>query len=277
MAKNATAKLWNPYLWPDGTYRSGPQDVLFYDDFAGTVLNPAKWVGGFDRIQDLVNGEVGGQLPDNVVVNNGLSILSKYVPAGFSIGDSITAPQTVYYSAGQIQQATAPFKYGVIDVRCRMPGGTGLWPLVWMLGFEWQASQPYTANVLGHNWPHAGWCEIDIAEFLGNQRNDNNCAVWFYNANTGNGSSGTGTLPYAADSRFMIYRLEWRANKLEWSVDAEDGNPRTILRTITDPVQIPDVPMYVVLSTATGGTGGGTPNPATFPQTQFVSWVRVAA
>jgi hypothetical protein len=46
------------------------------------------------------------------------------------------------------------------------------------------------------------------------------------------------------------------------------------LRAITDPVQIPNVPMYIVLSTATGGVVGA-PNPATFPQTQSVSRVRV--
>jgi hypothetical protein len=30
-----------------------------------------------------------------------------------------------------------------------------------------------------------------------------------------------------------------------------------------------------VLSTAIGGIGGGTPNPATFPQTYQADWVRV--
>ena len=58
-----------------------------------------------------------------------------------------------------------PFLYGTIEVRAKVPGGVGTWPVIWMLGFEWQASQPYTANIPGHQWPNAGWCEIDIAEF----------------------------------------------------------------------------------------------------------------
>jgi hypothetical protein len=33
--------------------------------------------------------------------------------------------------------------------------------------------------------------------------------------------------------------------------------------------------MYVVINAAIGGTGGGTPNPATFPQVFSVDWVRV--
>ncbi len=277
MAKNANAKSWTElYVWQDGSTHSAPEDApLFYDAFVGSTLNPAKWTGGFDRIQDLVNGEVGGQLPANVIVNDGLEIESKYVPAGFDIGDSETAPQEVFYSAGQIQQATEPFLYGTVEVRCKAPGGEGLWPLVWMLGFEWQDSQPFTANTPGHNWPHAGWCEIDIMEFLSNSRTTNNCAVWFYNSDTGNGSAEGGALDYAADSRFIVYRLQWSAGALIWSVDYEDGTGWHTLRTLSDPDQIPDQPMYVVLSTATGGIGGGTPNPATFPQKQYVSWVRV--
>lgn len=276
MTKNATAKLWNPYLWQDGTYRSYPEDFIFFDDFSGDTLNPAKWVGGFDRIQDLENFEVGGQLPENVVVNDGLEILSKYVPDGFDIGDSETAPQEVFYSAGQIQQATEPFLYGTVEVRCKCPGGTGLWPLVWMLGFEWQDSQPFTANTPEHDWPHDGWCEIDIMEFLSNSRTVNNCAVWFYNATTGNGSADGGNLDVAADDEFIVYGLEWGAGILRWYVKYESApTVEHTLRTITDPTQIPNVPMYLILSTATGGVGGGTPNPATFPQTQYVSWVRV--
>jgi hypothetical protein len=35
------------------------------------------------------------------------------------------------------------------------------------------------------------------------------------------------------------------------------------------------VPMYVVFNAAIGGIGGGNPDPATFPQTFTVDWVRV--
>jgi beta-glucanase (GH16 family) len=252
------------------------QSPYFYDDFRGTTLNTRFWTPPFNRIQDLANSEVGGQLPANVRVNDGLFIDSLYVPAGFDIGDSETPPQQVFYSAGQIQQTTIPWLYGTLEVRCKCPGGTGLWPLVWMLGYLWQASQPYTANVTGAQWPHGGWCEIDLMEFLSNQRTDANCAVWFYNGTTGNGSATTYTLPFAADSRYMVYRLQWSASALIWSVDCEDGLGYRTMRTLTDPDQIPNVPMYVVLSTATGGTGGGTPNPATFPQTQAMDWCRIS-
>ena len=37
----------------------------------------------------------------------------------------------------------------------------------------------------------------------------------------------------------------------------------------------PNVPMYLVIHTAIGGIGGGDPDPATFPQTFEVDYVRI--
>jgi beta-glucanase (GH16 family) len=73
----------------------------------------------------------------------------------------------------------------------------------------------------------------------------------------------------------MVYRLQWQANSLVWSVDPEDGTGFRTLRTISDPAGIPNVAMYVVLSCPVGGSGGGTPNPATLPQTMSIDWVRI--
>ncbi len=101
----------------------------------------------------------------------------------------------------------------------RSPAGTGIWPTIFMLGYLWQASQPATANVPGNNWPVGGWCEIDIAEFLNGGRNQVNNVVHY---NTPGGTN-LRPLPFDATTRFMVYRLQWTANSLTWSVDAEDG------------------------------------------------------
>jgi beta-glucanase (GH16 family) len=82
-------------------------------------------------------------------------------------------------------------------------------------------------------------------------------------------------LPYDATSRFMVYRLQWSEGSLVWSVDAEDGAGYRTLYTVTGSSAVPNVPMYLILSAAIGGSGGGTPNPATFPQTFTVDWARI--
>jgi fibronectin type 3 domain-containing protein len=248
---------------------SGSSTVIFFDDFLGSSVDSTKW-SVLNRLSDQVNGELDCVVPQNITVQGGiLSGVSRH--EDYTCGDSVEPQKLMHYTSWHIQQKTTPFLYGTVEARVKVPGGTGLWPLVWMLGFEWQASQPFTANTPGHQWPNAGWGEIDIVEFLSNQRRENNTVVHFNQP----GGSWNGTLPFDANTRFMVYRLQWSASALTWSVDAEDGQGFRTLRTITDPARIPNVPMYVILSTAIGGVGGGSPDPSTFPQTYQADWVRV--
>jgi beta-glucanase (GH16 family) len=243
--------------------------TLLFDDFLGTAVDPAKWTV-FNRLSDQVNGEVNCVTPQNISVSGGLLAgVSKF--EDHVCGDSVEAPKTMHYTSWQIQQATTPFLYGTIEVRAKIPGGIGIWPCIWMLGYKWQASQPFTANTPEHNWPHDGWAEIDIAEFMANSRTTVNNQVHFESANVG---PGIKNLPFNATSQFAVYRLQWSAGSMIWSVDAEDGKGFQTTSTLTGS-NVPNVPMYVVLNAAIGGIGGGTPDPRTFPQTFLVDYVRV--
>jgi hypothetical protein len=247
---------------PDGS-------AIFFDDFPGSSIDGAKWTV-LDRISDQANGEINCCVPANVSVSGGfLSGVSKN--EDHTCGDSQQASVTEHYTSWQIQQKTAPFLYGTVEVRAKLPAGTGIWPAIWMLGYKWQPSQPATANIPGHDWPHDGWCEIDIAEFWQNARSRVNNTVHFNTA----GGLHEQNLPFDASTRYMVYRLEWSLNSLIWSVDAEDGAGYRTLRTVTGAGNVPDVPMYLIINAAIGGSGGGTPNPSTFPQTFSVDWVRV--
>jgi beta-glucanase (GH16 family) len=243
--------------------------TLFFDDFTGSSIDASKW-NVMNRISDQVNGELDGCIPANVRVSGGLLMLDQK-HEDVTIGDAIEAPKLMHYTTGHVQQKTAPFLYGTIEVRAKISGGIGLWPCIWMLGYQWQASQPSTANTPGHNWPHDGWCEVDIGEFWQNERNavSNGCH-W----QTGDGIH-LAALPFNATSRFMVYRLQWSAGSMVYSVDGEDGAGFRTLRTITGSGSVPNVPMYVILSCPVGGLGGGTPDPATLPQTMSIDWVRV--
>jgi len=114
---------------------------------------------------------------------------------------------------------TQPFQYGTVEVRAKLPGGTGAWPVIWMLGYQWQTSQPYTAMIrLTCGLRQAGG-EIDIAEFLSNSRTQVNCTA---HVGSSDGSQ-LQNLPFDATSRFMVYRLQWTSSSLIYSVDPEDG------------------------------------------------------
>lgn len=261
------------------TRPSTPPVTIFSDDFAGTAIDPANWTV-FDRLSDQANNEVNCVVPQNVSVRDGLlRIVSKFEDstcgdtAPSKVGDvtGLAPPRTMHYTSGEVQQATPPFLYGTIDVRAKAPSGVGLWPCIWMLGFEWQASHPLTANTPEHQWPKAGWSEIDVAEFMVGEREKVNTTVHYEEF----GGTHLESLPFDATTRFMVYRLEWTPESLVWSVDAEDGEGFRELRTVTGSEHVPNVPMFLILHTAIGGIGGGDPDPTTFPQTFEVDSVRI--
>jgi beta-glucanase (GH16 family) len=255
------------------TSSASATEYVLIDEFSGSSIDSTLW-DVYNRIGDEVNGEVNAVIPANVRVSSGtLKIDSKFEDVVTQ--DTDTAPTTVHYTSGQIAQKRLPFKYGDVRVRAQIPGGTGLWPCIWMLGYKWQASQPYNANVTGADWPNDGWCEVDIAEFMFNHRNDVNTSLHW---NTP-GSTEERALPFDATTRFMVYRLLWTPTSLTWYVDAEDGNGFVTLRTVTGTagVDIPNVATYLIIHTAIGGTGGGTPVSGTFPQTMEVDYARILA
>jgi beta-glucanase (GH16 family) len=242
--------------------------TVFFDDFAGTTVDPAKWTV-LDRLSDQVNNELNCVATENVAVRDGLlEIVSKFEDR--ACGDTLEAARTMHFTSGQVQQNTSPFLYGTVDVRAKLPGGTGLWPCIWMLGFEWQASQPFTANTPEHGQT-AGWSEIDIAEFIHGARREVNTTVHY----TRFGGTHLQKLPFDATTRFMVYRLQWAPDSLVWSVDAEDGKGFRKLYSVSGSKNVPNVPMYLVIHTAIGGIGGGDPDPASFPQTFQVDYARI--
>jgi beta-glucanase (GH16 family) len=252
-------------------------NYILADDFPGTSISSSNWEV-YDRLGDQVNNEVNAVIPANVRVSSGtLKIDSKFEDV--VAGDTTTSapnPRTVHYTSGQIAQKGAPFLYGSVQVRAKIcANGTGTWPCIWMLGHAWQRSQPFTANTPEHNWPNGAWWEADIAEFMQGHRTLQNCALHFVTANRG--GSGEKSIPFAADSRFMVYRLDWTATSMTWYVDAEDGNGWVQLLQITGTAgtDIPNTPGYLIIHTAIGGAAAETPVSGTFPVTMEVDYARI--
>ena len=200
---------------------SSPGQTILFDDFLGSSIDTTKWTV-FDRISDQSNGEINCCVPANVGVSGGLLLgASKF--EDHSCGDSQQAPVTEHYTSWQIQQNTAPFLYGTVQVRAEATRRQirVSRPDIWMLGNLWQSSQPATANIPGANWPVGGWCEIDIAEFWQNARNQVNCTVHF---NTPGGLH-IQALPFDATSRYMVYRLQWAKNFVDLGPSTRKSEP----------------------------------------------------
>lgn len=240
-------------------------DGSFEDHFTGSSVNLSEW-DVYTRRGDLANGEVNGVRAENVTVADScLKILCEHVPGGFTSTDAVEGSATVYYASGQVAGKRL-YLYGTFEFRAKMPGGIGLWPCLWGLGFEWQDSQPTTANTPGHDWPNAGWGEVDYAEFANNVRDEVNCVIHF---NTPGGSNFR-PLSVGADTQFIDFRVQWSEGLMIWSYDAGAGY-QELRRTSTN---VPNVLMYVIMHVAIGGVFGGTPDPETLPQTMEVDFFR---
>jgi beta-glucanase (GH16 family) len=156
------------------------------------------------------------------------------------------------------------FTYGTVEFRAKMAGGQGTWPAIWLLGVNCQESNLSSADNIGScNWPQPGSDEIDITEI----KNANQKTVW---QNVISGSSGFQTCtPQTSDvsQNFHVYQLIWAAGSLEWKIDGTS--------TCKFTNNIPSNPMFMMINTAMGGSGGSVNN-STLPQTLQVDYVKVS-
>jgi beta-glucanase (GH16 family) len=236
----------------------------FGDDFGGIVLDPAKWstcywwVAG-SGCTNTSNAEQQWYTPANVVVSDGTVKLRAQK-------QTTLAPdgKTYDYTSGMISSgrtsnllSTPPkfeFKYGYMEMRAKLPKGTGLWPAFWTLPSS-------------HGWPP----EIDVMEGRGDRPNDVNVGVYNKDA-TGKTVHGsvwvTGLADYTAG--FHTFAVDWQPDHLDYYID-------DVLRIrVTDPTRIPTEPMYVLANLAVGGNWPGSPDATTpFPSDLEIDWIHV--
>ena len=183
--------------------------------------------------------EAGGYLGETVKVDSSC--------AGFS------------YTSGAIQMRSYSFTYGRVDVRAKFAGGTGPWPAIWLLGAN---CQPWRMYVNQCAWPQPGSDEIDIAEIL----NSNHTVVHEQiHATAAAPSCDVRTTDVSLN--WHVYTLIWAPGKLTFEIDG------AVTCTMTQAV--PSHPMFLIINTSLGGTGGGTVVNSTLPQTTLVDYVRV--
>lgn len=142
-------------------------------------------------------------------------------------------------------------RYGVFQIRARLPKGKGLWPAFWLLNQE-------------GGWPP----EVDVFEVLGQTPTSLFTAV--HTASSGR-HVGTGETTTVADmtENFHVYSVDWGPKVVIFYFDNEE-----VWRHPTPP----DLhkPMFLIVNLAVGGHWPGPPNRETvFPAHLDVDWVRV--
>jgi beta-glucanase (GH16 family) len=190
-------------------------NLVWSDEFNGTgAIDINKWfhqtelpIGGSwynSEVQHYTNRE------ENSFVENGnLHIVAKketFTDQGY----------TKQYTSARLNSKYA-FTYGKVQIRAKLPVGSGTWPAIWMLGKNITEPGGYWTSSHGTTpWPACG--EIDIMEHWGNNQNYVSSAMHTPSSSGGTINHGGQIIP-TASSAFHLYELIWTSEKMVFSVD----------------------------------------------------------
>lgn len=237
-------------------------NLVWSDEFNGTQVDLSKWSFETGTGCDIAlcgwgNNELQYYKSQNATISNGiLSITAKKERVNGS----------TYTSARMKSLLKGDWTYGRFEARIKLPSGDGLWPAFWMLP---------TDNFYG-GWPASG--EIDIMENISKTPNTVLGTLHYGSSNSTHqytGSSFTLNSGTFADA-FHNFAIEWEPGTIRWFVD--DVLYQTITSSDISPENWPfDKRFFFIMNLAVGGDLGGTVDPAIFPQSMQVDYVRVYA
>ncbi len=151
----------------------------------------------------------------------------------------------LWTSARLKTEGKAEWTYGYFEIRAKLPKGTGTWPAIWMLP---------RFNKYG-NWPGSG--EIDIMEHVGFDPEVivTTAHTKAYNHRIGTQKSAARKVAGALDG-FHTYAVEWKPDYLAWFIDGVEAY-RFANENATAAEWPFDIPYYLILNVAIGGSWGG--------------------
>lgn len=238
--------------------------LVWHDEFDDATLDTTKWryathnSGGSEQ-QAYTVGRT-----ENVRLENSNLILE-------AKKDSYVSGWT--WSSGRIDTSgLAGFKYGRLEAKLKYDVVSGAFPAFWTIGTC--AYYPTGENIhgvkksLGTQWAQNG--EIDMFEGRGT-KSEIAQGGW-YNQDDGKGNQTIifGTKNIDA-SQYHVYAVEWTESTMISYIDGVETG-----RTDISNIESWHRPMYIILNTAVGSTGGYPADDCTSIKME-VDWVRVYA
>lgn len=274
---------------PDNDPRANAYEgykLVFAQEFSDE--NPShdiwKFEEGFCRNKEdqWYNGDKNIYVQDGVLVIEGRDVTSEKIPNPkydrynnnwpSSIGEHLTWTSGSMMTKGSANGGYT-WKYGIYEVRAKVPQYVGSWPAIWSTGVE-------------HEWPYGG--EIDIMEYYGNCIHGNVCwgngARWngYWNSATVHDN----VLGAGWGDEYHIWRMVWDYDHMElWCDDilVNNINLDTTVNAIPsdnfdhgngcNPFR--DVRQMLWLNLALGGQNGGSLANTPRPLRYLVDYARV--
>jgi beta-glucanase (GH16 family) len=214
---------WRYKLVKEGTYvageddsdTSGPANSEDAPSDLGAPLDSAKWFHQtkLPNGSGWFNNEQQHYTDRNTYVSDGtLKIVAKkeeFTQQGI----------TKQYTSARLNSKYA-FTYGRVEVRAKLPTGSGTWPAIWTLGKNitergaWFETQGFGTT----GWPACG--EIDIMEHWGRNQNYVQSALHTPSSHGATINHGGQRIP-TVSSDFHVYELDWNAERMIFSVDGQ--------------------------------------------------------
>jgi beta-glucanase (GH16 family) len=254
----ATTPIGAADVQPTGP--SGNWTKVFADEFDVAPLDTSKWITCYPWAPDgcsIGYDEAEWYKRENVTVNDGALNLTAKKESVTGWGKTWDYTSGMVSSGPDLQRGLPPkfaFTYGYVETRVWVPKGQGLWPAVWMLPAERQ-------------WPP----ELDVFEIIGNDTNTVHMTNHWGTEADHKQSNGHWTSGDDFAAGWHTIGMNWQPDSITWYVDGVQRRA-----PFDNAAAIPDMPMYLIMNLAVGGTWPGYPDATTpFPSTFKVDWVRV--
>jgi beta-glucanase (GH16 family) len=267
-------------VWEDTFDGSGQPSTANWNYHVGNGFNP-----GLAAFQGWGNGEWEWYRPENSFRQNGNLVIR----ADDNATATVIAGRSWFQRSGRLTtKGKKSWQYGRIEARIAMPNTVSTWPAFWMMGdacddtVTTDPAAPITRfDTMASNWSSCG--EIDIMEHRNTETVTFQNLFW---------DSRTGLFPWADGqnndlpgqatagdvSQFHLYTIEWEPTQIRWYID-RDTNPNPVHTVDTTPANMEEFrkPFHIILNLAISGqfTNNAQPDPAAFPVTMSVDYVRV--
>lgn len=188
--------------------------LLWADEFDGNALDTSKW-----HHQTLLPN--GSSWYNNEVQHYTNRVENSFVSNGMLHIRAIKAPftdqgVTKEYTSARLNSKFA-FTQGKVEVRAKLPRGSGTWPAIWTLGKNIDEPGGYWQPNHGTvSWPACG--EIDIMEHWGHNQNYVSSALHTPSSFGGTVNVGGIINPTASDS-FHVYSMIWDEKRIRFFLD----------------------------------------------------------
>ena len=236
--------------------------IVFYDTFQN--LDNWNFEHGFVR-----NNELQYYTNNNVDISNGLKIYGKKEIIKNEMYNSSSDDwkynrEYGYYTSSSINTKDKfEFKYGVLEVKAKIPTTSGSWPAIWLMGSEeyW----PYSDEVdVMEMYLHGG-----ISVILGNfMYYDGKKCIW--NTKIVNLDHFTNKDKHWVN-KFHVWKLDWQKDYMKIYLDDELINEIDISKIKDNNFKKKH---YILLNLAIG-SNGGIPLDEKFPLKYEIEYVKV--